>query len=271
MLDLGYASQALDGFQSSEASPPAAEQRQSVAQEHAECPICFEALPSAPTAVLSKRGHRSCRHFFHVQCIAAMESSGIKCCPCCRAEFDGNLRIPNVEAEPQDWFKLVDFNGDGALTVQEVMEVLKATLYIDVDRMEQDLPSRFAQWDRNNDGKIEFNEMMGSNGLFYYVRDSFRAENQVSTIIPSIRRNRHEWFRYWDEDSSGTLDKEEVVRSFVKTFKLGTAPDQAQCLHALVSLLWSEFDPNGSGAIDIDEFCKPNSGLADMIIANLGS
>jgi len=153
--------------------------------------------------------------------------------------------------------------------MQEVKEVLKATLRIDSRQMEQDLPLLFEQWDPNGDGKVEFNEMMGPQGLFFYVRNAFKAALQNLDNIPDVRKDRMAWFRYWDEDGSGTLDRDEVVRSFVKTFRLSSTPEQVQSLRDLLTVMWSEFDPDNSGAIDMNEFCKPGEGLADMIIANL--
>jgi hypothetical protein len=75
------------------------------------------------------------------------------------------------------------------LTQSEILHVLKATLKLDNDRLEKNLPSLFLQWDPNGDGCLEFDEVMGPKGLFYYVRDAFRASGQ-STECPSIRQDR---------------------------------------------------------------------------------
>lgn len=240
--------------------------------ENAECPICFEPLPSTPVSVLAMRGRRVCRHFFHERCGEAMKTAaGGMHCPICRETYDGLLRVPDVMRDPHGWFKLVDLDGNGALDATEVSEVLKATLSVDVRRLDQDLPLLLPQWDGNGDGRVEFNEMMGPHGLFYYVRDAFRATGQAPKDIPDIRSDRREWFRYWDEDGSGALDQEEVIRSFVKTFSLGSDVAQVQFLREIVGALWSEFDPDNSGEIDMDEFCRPGEGLADMVIANVGA
>ena len=45
--------------------------------------------------------------------------------------------------------------------------------------------------------------------------------------IPSIEADKGAWYDYWDEDRSGTLEKEEVVRALLKTLKL--TQDQVRC------------------------------------------
>jgi hypothetical protein len=46
-------------------------------------------------------------------------------------------------------------------------------------------------------------------------------------------------------------------------------PEQIQLLREILSVLWYEFDEDGSGEIDMDEFCRQGSGLADVLLANL--
>merc|ERR1719231_815085 len=108
--------------------------------------------------------------------------------------------------------------------------------------------------------------MMGPHGLFFYVRDAFRSSGQAGNRVPDIRYSREAWFRYWDEDGSGNLDKDEVIRSFVKSFGMSSSLEQIGMLRQLLDCLWVEFDPDGSGSVDYDELCRPQ-GLADFIIA----
>lgn len=89
------------------------------------------------------------------------------------------------------------------------------------------------------------------------------------TWMPDVRRDRQGWFSYWDQDGSGTLDKEEVIRAFVKTFGRSRAPSELAELRMLIEVMWPDFDPDGSGEIDRAEFCEANVGLADVIVANL--
>jgi len=164
---------------------------------------------------------------------------------------------------------VVDFDNDGSLSQVELLEVLKATVDIDVARLERDMPRIFPLFDPNNDGKIEYGEMMGPQGLFYHVRRLYRKNRSMQKFIPDIKSNKEAWFRYWDEDGSGTLDREEVLRSLVKTFNLSANFEQLQALRGVLDALWPLFDTDGSGDIDMAEFCKREVGLADTLILNL--
>merc|ERR1711924_458838 len=42
--------------------------------------------------------------------------------------------------------------------------------------------------------------------------------------VPDIRSDALAWWKYWDEDGSGEMERDEVLRAVVKTFKLGGAP-----------------------------------------------
>ena len=74
-----------------------------------------------------------------------------------------------------------------------------------------------------------------------------------------------------DEDDSGELDKEEVVRALLKTLALTGDPTRVQMMRSTVEAIWPVFDDDGSGTIDRQEFLKANDGLADTIIATMGA
>lgn len=246
-------------------------------KELQECAICFDPLPHAPTAVLTRNGRRVCRHFFCATCVTNLANVGTqRACPCCRARFDGCLKVPDVKANPRAWFKLVDFDGNGGLNQVELLEILKATMDLDIHRLEQHLPQLFARFDTNGDGAIKYEEMMGPDGLFFHLSEFRRNRSgqgsdslQPSRRIPDIRTDKEAWFRYWDEDRSAALGRVEVLRSFVKTFGFSANPGKLQELSTILEAIWHEFDSDGSGEIEMEEFCQPN-GLADVIIANLG-
>ena len=76
--------------------------------------------------------------------------------------------------------------------------------------------------------------------------------------------------RYWDEDNSGSLDKEEVVRALLKTLQLTSDQAQVMNMRQMIEAIWPVFDDDGSGSIERDEFLRPVEGLADTISAQLG-
>ena len=66
---------------------------------------------------------------------------------------------------------------------------------------------------------IERNELLNPQGLAAYVRSAFERAASADAI-PDIARDKLAWYRYWDEDDNGSLDKEEVVRALLKTFRM---------------------------------------------------
>jgi hypothetical protein len=171
------------------------------AVEHAECCICCDPLCEQPTAVLTRGGQRICGHFFHASCCEALAGGhhGGSTCPICRAEYDGVLAVPSIEADPAGWFRAVDVDGDGRLSQEEVREVLKAQLPVDWRQLEEQLPALWDQWDRDGDGTIDQQEMID---LARYMRD--RLPRGEEAPVPSID-DRDAWFHYFDEDRSGTI------------------------------------------------------------------
>ena len=73
-------------------------------------------------------------------------------------------------------------------------------------------------------------------------------------------------FQYFDEDQSGTLEKGEVIRALIKTFRLSSDFKKVQEMRSVVDAVWSMFDPDGSDSIDSGEFLA-RDGLADTIVA----
>lgn len=94
----------------------------------------------------------------------------------------------------------------------------------------------------------------------------------LTTLIPTSYASVLSAFRYqyWDEDNSGALDKEEVVRALLKTFRMTSDQQRVQMMRNTIDAVWPIFDDDGSGTIEREEFLKPNDGLADTIVATLG-
>ena len=105
----------------------------------------------------------------------------------------------------------------------QVVEALKATLPVDPDAFDRAAAesSWWRQYDRDGSGFIEPHELPG---LAQYVQAEIARRRSSDGLIPEIRTNRQAWFAYWDEDESGSLDKEEVVRALLKTLRITSEP-----------------------------------------------
>ena len=183
----------------------------------------------------------------------------------------------------------------------------------------------FDRWDPDGDGFVEKFEMVMPGGLLEYVVRKFpkrkhqekaletarslsssrtapMASSHFSTSNPPVlAKHPSAWFKFWDTDKSGTLDKEEVTRALVKTLRferesehreftqfgelmpprssttygrnsygrLLTDVATARAVRNVVDAIWPVFDLDGNGAVDKHEFLKPD-GLAEAIVANIG-
>mmetsp|Transcript_18681 Transcript_18681/g.47112 ORF Transcript_18681/g.47112 Transcript_18681/m.47112 type:complete len:420 (+) Transcript_18681:109-1368(+) len=248
---------------------PVAQQR---ALEYAECVVCFDDMCKEQAGVFcGANGKRTCPHFLHHRCALEVANSnmGGKHCPVCRATFEGVMKVPGIDDDPHEWFKIVDLNGDGRLSQREVVEVLKAQLPIDYRRLEAELPELWKTWDVNQDNIITHQELLQPNrGLLAYVKKNFPRQTEAD--IPDIRTDKHGWFNYFDYDKSGTLEQGEVVRALIKTFRLSEDHSRINSMREIVNAVWGVFDFDNSGSIEVDEFAQPGDGLADSIIASMG-
>lgn len=246
----------------------------SQAEVKAECPICFEPLSAGAVGVFrGPDGKRVSQHFFNLSAAREWLDAGTGMCPLTRKRICSVSEVPDVRTDPDGWFDTVDIVGDGRLSRVEVVECLKAQLPIDNAALDAALADpehwMWQQWDRDGSGYIERMELLDPQGLAAYVREAFRGEGAREGGIPDIAADKEAWYRYWDEDGSGSLEQEEVVRALLKTFRMTSEPERVFQMRQAIEAIWCIFDDDGSGSIERDEFLKPNDGLADMIIATL--
>ena len=242
---------------------------ESVALQHAECPICFEPLCRGEIGVfLDATGQRVSKHFYNLAAAREMLSNGINTCPLTRKPIDSVQKVPDIRVDPDGWFGTVDVDGNGKLSHAEVVESLKAILPVDLDAFDcaASTPGWWEQFDRDGSGFIERHELPQ---LVEHVTKVV-AGRKNDERIPDILTDRDAWFEFWDTDCSGALDKEEVVRALLKTLQLTSDPARVAQMRSTLDAIWGLFDEDGSETVDRQEFLKPNDGLADTIIATIG-
>lgn len=248
----------------------------SVAEEYAECVVCFESLCSQQCGVLLCQNKRTCRHLLHRSCAEAMQCAGRYNCPECRAQFDSVYPLPKLSpTNIGEWFAAVDVDGDGRLSKAEVLTVLKAQYRLDWRALEQHIDDLWQTWDQDNSGYLAFHELTAPRGLVEYVTgahvaNKFAPPPPTEQPGPPALDDSAAWFRFWDEDHNGSLDRQEVHRALVKTFGLSGDLVGAQTMGETLAVAWSLFDANGNGAIDFDEFTMPG-GLGETLTVSLES
>lgn len=237
----------------------------SVAEEYAECAICFDELYKAESGVfVTGSGRRVCHHFFHRECAAALDP---KHCPLCRRPFARVHGMPRLlagadRASLRRWFAAVDVDGDGKLSKEEVLNAMLSEVQADSHRLRRDVDALWARWDRDRSGYLDQNEVAA---LFEYVSREYAPRARAPP--PSLESNREAFFDYWDEDRNGTLDKEEVIRALLKTFGLASHGHRAVAeMRETIENVWCLFDDDGNGTIDRGEWAM-RDGLCDAVIA----
>ena len=128
---------AYASFGTASAPPPPA--AAALAKEHAECPITFERLAEAPAGVfLDQNGKRVSKYYYNFK--AALEWISISDSdPMTRIPIHSVMKVPDINVDPQGWFRACDLNGDGELDRDEVLEALKASIPLDLAAVEDAL------------------------------------------------------------------------------------------------------------------------------------
>lgn len=240
-----------------------------IAENLHECSICFDSLRSKAVSgfVRHDMTKRSCGHLFHYSCICGLQSN---ICPLCNTEFYSIALVPNVLTRPEAWFRFIDVDNSESLSLQEIVDALQATLSLDWKLIEEDVTRLFGHWDVSNKGDLSMEDFLKPGGLLQYIT-SHLVPPESRPPPPDIRK-KQEWFRYWDSDGSHSLDKSEICRAVVKTFRHMhnglDDPAHNKNIASFLDMVWPIFDHDGSGAIELEEFVATDN-LGDTILAEL--
>jgi len=243
----------------------------SLAEQHAECPLSFKPLYEGQVAIfVDSKGKRVGTQFYRLDAAEEFIASAgpSATCPQTGQSVAKAKPVPSILEDPKGWFNACDADGNRKLSRDEVVAALKAQLPLNnraIERFRSD-DSAWRNWDRDGSGFIEYVEIMDEDqGILKFIRDSF-ARITDNRPVPDLRRDREAWFRHWDEDNSGELEFEEVVRALKKSFAVSTAGVAA--LRESLRAIWCIFDPDGSGSVDKQEFIA-RDGLADTVLATM--
>lgn len=237
-----------------------------VSEEHQECGVCFEPLCKERTAVfVDAEGKRVCSHFLHDRCARSTIEYVGRWCPLCRAECAESRGVPFTTEDADEWFRLCDVQGEGTMNKEQVISVIRAQVPVDWKRIAKDLDSLWSKFDPEDTGVLRKDDVIGEQGLLKMVSEKYPARLREYKSIPHVT-DKSRWFTFWDEDLSGMLEKDEVVRALIKSFGLKQDVEHIQALRSVVENIWCVFDLDDSGGIDLTEFMIED-GLGDAIVA----
>ena len=190
-------------------------------------------------------------------------------CPICRVPVYGSVNVPSCSTNPNLWFDIVDIDDDGKVSPTDLVTILRAQFLVDWRTIEKKLTGEiWPKYDANNEGFISRDELLKPDGLLDYLLKTFETPKRRFRNCPNLEMQPRKWFEYWDEDHSGTLDSEELIRALVKTFNLNAEVRSLRAMAESVRSVWGAFDQEDKGEISLDEFIAPE-GLAQSIVATM--
>lgn len=245
----------------------------SPSKQQVECVVCFEPMHMEPIAgfVSGQQRKRSCRHFLHYRCAMQLKANfGSRHCPVCRCTWDGLMRMPDMDRNPEAWFKFADFDGKGVLSKAEVLDVLTAQFPIDYARLVEQFPALWLKWDVSNTGALTVQDLKHDKlGLLNFIRKEFLFKETTVKAAPDITEDKRVWFLYFSGHDN-TMQQEEVVRALIKSY--GTAHDSEwmERVREVVASVWAVLVRGGGGgegaAVDLETFLAPD-GLGEALEA----
>lgn len=257
------------------------------------CPICCVASLSeggGGVSVLMKGGRRACRHYMHTTCLPTAPNSedGYKC-PMCEQPYDSTVVMPDPREDPSLWFHLVDFDGSGSLSKQEVVEAVKSTISCNWKQLEEQLndvydvegnllreESLWRRWDTDDSGALSCEEFIASGGLLDFVLTNYPIPEvrPMPMLIADDHASYRKFFEYWDSpenggNGDGKWEKREIRRALKKSFR--NWHFSVENIDEMIDNVNVICDPDQNGEIDLEEFMLPGIGWAETLCASMSS
>ncbi|KAK6915423.1 EF-hand domain [Dillenia turbinata] len=143
----------------------------------------------------------------------------------------GDVLTEEQIAVIQDAFCLIDRDGDGCITMQELATVIKS---LDANPTEEELQGMINEVDVDGNGTIEFGE-------FLHVMARKMRENEADEEL-------REAFKVFDRDQDGYISAREMRNVMVNLVEKLTDEELLEMI--------KEADLDGDGLINYDEFVR---------------
>eukprot|EP00752_Nemacystus_decipiens_P006257 g5642.t1 len=246
-----------------------------IAAGYGECSVCFEPLCTKGASVMTdgqgQQGglfrretlpKRICRHFLCQECAPTIVP---RKCPVCRRDFVTTINVPDPLVDPVRWFHVVDCDQNGTIEKSELVDALKGMFPVEPGALEEVIEMNWRHWDVDGNGTLDSTEFRDRLAPFL-TQSLGNMRRRITPELPDLKDQPSEWFKHWDEDESGSLERKEIVRALVKTIPEFTGRDEGW-LSGTFAAIWSIIDPDGDGSITGAEFMMPG-GLYETLVAN---
>jgi hypothetical protein len=134
---------------------------------------------------------------------------------------------------------MIDVDGSGALSKDEVIEAVKSTINCNWREFEEELADVFdgegslvpgeslwRRWDADGNGTLSCNEFIADGGLLDYVLEHYPVPDiQPMPVLKAYDiASYRAFFEYWDNPSNGgnadgKWDRSEIRRALMKSFR----------------------------------------------------
>ncbi|CAE7604747.1 METTL21C [Symbiodinium sp. KB8] len=191
--------------------------------------------------------HVICAHFFCFDCASQqyMKQQQAQAneyfCPTCRATAHEVMPMPDIAVNPR--FQFLDVNRSGEIDQNMAVQALEAMLPIDTERLHESIAGGWAAWAK---GHVTENDFFSKGGLLEWIRaHQHDLANAVKRgAAPSLPADDlQDWFRHWDVEHRGTLDKGQVLRALCEASKTSSLETRRiQELKEGITKVWDKYD-----------------------------
>ena len=203
---------------------------------------------------------------------AATTTNGPEATKAVLVAYDDKL-FEGVDPRVVECFKLIDKNGDGSLSKTELLvalrkqEGVRTMLGLKAVKFEEDKPAFEAAFTKMD---ADANQTVTPQELNAFLKDALTQSGPPALEL-SLQRAIGAWgksvFEQFDTDKNGVLDNKELgraLKALPKTKPTNAPPD---CKYMGVEEMIAAMDADGSGAVDLDEWCSNLSKCAGLAAA----
>lgn len=158
--------------------------------------------------------------------------------------------------------------GKTSLSKREVKDLvcelqrLQHIQFVSMAKLEAFVDDQFTEFDADGNNRMDFNEFYAFYRKWLNV-DSDAVLGQLTRTMDEVER----CFLEADTDGNMSLDKDEIVNLLKKRAPPGEPPLEDDELKQLVDELLAEFDANGDGAFQYDEFAEAFNTMIERLAA----
>eukprot|EP00927_Polykrikos_kofoidii_P075793 TRINITY_DN7224_c0_g1_i1.p1 TRINITY_DN7224_c0_g1~~TRINITY_DN7224_c0_g1_i1.p1 ORF type:complete len:1130 (-),score=146.04 TRINITY_DN7224_c0_g1_i1:144-3533(-) len=194
-----------------------------------ECPICFEPLNRGVAVAFTENGHVVCPHFLCSSCArgyanTAWSTGTTLRCPECRRASGRVQPLPLLSEDPLAWLDFLS-GPSGAMARSTLLRALAAILPVDADDLGAAIDDGIVPG-APLAAEVESAEFLTSDLYAWVWRHESEHRRCISLSPSPSLTDRAEWFRFWDLEKRGALNRGEVLRAALRSSGVSSLEQQ---------------------------------------------